>query len=119
MRKELLEKMLSNNMTTVVNLADLMQVEKDFRRIELSCKEALLNWVKKKNYKDGTFDFEVIIEMEDSFKEQLLQEGLNGYKTHFPVGHVAIPDQERFEVHKAHESIHERKPMKYIICLDF
>ena len=43
MRKELLEKMLSNNMTTVVNLADLMQVEKDFRRIELSCKEALLN----------------------------------------------------------------------------
>jgi len=43
MRKELLEKMLRNTMTTATNQADLMQVEKDFRRVELSCKEALLN----------------------------------------------------------------------------
>jgi len=43
MRKELLEKMLRNTMTTVANQADLVQVEKDFRRVEISCKEALLN----------------------------------------------------------------------------
>jgi len=43
MRKELLEKMLWNTMTTAANQADLVQVEKDFRRVELSCKEALLN----------------------------------------------------------------------------
>jgi len=43
MRKELLEKMLRNTMTTATNQADLMQVEKDFMRVELSCKEALLN----------------------------------------------------------------------------
>jgi len=43
MRKELLEKMLWNTMSTATNQADLMQVERDFRRVELSCKEALLN----------------------------------------------------------------------------
>merc|ERR1719193_2824592 len=43
MRKQLLEKMLGNTMTTATNQADLMQVEKDFMRVELSCKGALLN----------------------------------------------------------------------------
>ena len=43
MRKVLLEKMLLDNMTTLTYQADLMQLEKDFKRAELSCKEALLN----------------------------------------------------------------------------
>jgi len=43
MRKELLEKMLRNTMMTANNQADLVQVERDFRRVEISCKEALLN----------------------------------------------------------------------------
>ena len=43
LRKELLEKMLLDNMATLTYEAQLMQVEKDFRRAELSCKEALLN----------------------------------------------------------------------------
>jgi len=43
MRKVLLEKMLLDNMATLTYEANLMQLEKDFRRAELSCKEALLN----------------------------------------------------------------------------
>ena len=43
MRKEVLEKMLLDNMTTLTYQAELMQVEKDFKRAELSCKGALFN----------------------------------------------------------------------------
>ena len=43
MRKEVLEKMLLDNMATLTYQVELMQVEKDFKRAELSCKEALLN----------------------------------------------------------------------------
>ena len=43
MRKELLEKMMSDSVVTFTNQADLLQVEREFRRAELSCKEAILD----------------------------------------------------------------------------
>jgi len=43
LRKELLEKMLMDNMATLTYQVELMQVEKDFKRAELSCKGALFN----------------------------------------------------------------------------
>ena len=43
MRKELLEKMISDSVVTFTNQADLLQVEREFRRAELSCKEAFLD----------------------------------------------------------------------------
>ena len=42
MRKELSEKMLSDTMVTFNNQADFLQVEREFRRAELSCKESIL-----------------------------------------------------------------------------
>ena len=45
MKKELLGKMLSDTIVTFTNQADLLQMEREFERAELSCKEALLlNW---------------------------------------------------------------------------
>ena len=43
MRKELLEKLLSDTMTTFTNHAGLLQVETEFTKAELSCKETFNN----------------------------------------------------------------------------
>ena len=43
MRKELLEKMLSDTVVTFTNQTDMLQAEREFRRAELSCKEAFLD----------------------------------------------------------------------------
>ena len=42
MKKELLGKMLSDTMVSYTNQADLLQVEGEFRKAEVNCREAFL-----------------------------------------------------------------------------